>query len=83
MCIGREQANLCACGCPEIVHEEPTILDGMVAAEFGWGEANRGKCHGNKLSPVVIKDEKPDHISLVECDCTMFRPLFKNLCGGF
>jgi hypothetical protein len=82
MCIGHEQTNLCACGCPEIVHDEPTILDSMVAAEFGWGEAARGKCRGSKLS-LVSKDGRPDHASLDECDCTTFRPLFKNMCGGF
>lgn len=84
MCCG-PSLNLCRCGCSELDHEEVydwvsiALTDPGIAASIPL-PMKRGKCHGTKLSPVVFKDGKPDHISVDPCDCTEFHPIFEPMC---
>ena len=89
MCTSRSWLNLCECGCPEGEHEEPTLVQGMLAAELEIPSPGRGKCYGKKvlhLSIDVIKAtvDRGEKLVLFEpCDCKEFRPAFRNICGGY
>ena len=94
MCIFREHFNLCKCGCPEIVHEEPPFLQVCIASEYGLTPPTRGKCLGDvplllSVQEVqkLIEEAKArgeTKIAITKpCDCQKFDPLFKPMCTGF
>lgn len=94
MCISREHFNLCGCGCPEINHEEPGIVEALYLDRAGLPPRGRGKCFGQIPLMLSIEEVRKlidearergeERVSLTKpCECTEFKPVFKNMCGGF
>jgi hypothetical protein len=94
MCISREHFNLCVCGCPEIVHEEPAFISVCIASEYGMTPPTRGKCTGEVPLPLSVEEihklieeakaKGETKITITKpCDCKKFDPIFKPMCTGF